>query len=211
MRTASSHPRNSLGWPWQTPKVFGFLCSLRGPLLAAYPLSLWKITNTHKVTVEPSQPPTEPIWSSLKRSNYHPLCAAISLFIWTNRITVGLRRIDCDGGWEAPERWVLRPGFAEPLCCVRRVVELLSWSEQLLYFSWTVERYTYNICTTVFPAIDRGIDKYMHHLWEYIHETVQKKKNKKCVSHSTAHSHPLCWKCLWLLSKWLLLINFASK
>lgn len=51
--------------------------SLRGPLLAAYPLSLWKITNAHKVTVEPSQPPTEPIWSSLKRSNYHPLCAAV--------------------------------------------------------------------------------------------------------------------------------------
>lgn len=112
-----------------SPRWLGFMWTHRGPLLAAHPLSLWKITNTHKVRMEPSQPPTEPIWSSLKHSNYLPprvptcVAAAFSLFIWTNRITVGLRWIDCDQGWEAPESSVTG-AFAEPLRCVKLMADL---------------------------------------------------------------------------------------
>lgn len=129
--------------------------SLRGPLLAAYPLSLWKITNAHKVTVEPSQPPTEPIWSSLKRSNYHPLCAAVwgcLLFHYLFE-QIGLRLVLVCGGLIVTRDERLQRarccgtgGFAEPLCCVKRTVDLLSWSLRLLHFSWTVERRRVDIC-----------------------------------------------------------------
>lgn len=60
----------------------------------------WKIPNTHKVTVEPSPPhpppPTHPL----------PPCgaAAISLFIWTNRLMDGLSRGTGRSGDSGPGR-----------------------------------------------------------------------------------------------------------
>lgn len=79
------------------PRRLGFMRTHSGPLLAAHPLSLWKITNTHKVKMEPSQPPTEPIWSSLKCSNYLP---PVCLRVWLQHFhylfeQIGLRLVCC--------------------------------------------------------------------------------------------------------------------
>lgn len=163
-----------------SPRWLGFMWTHRGPLLAAHPLSLWKITNTHKVRMEPSQPPTEPIWSSLKHSNYLP---PVCLRVWLQHFhylfeQIGLRLV-C-GGLIVTRDERLQRARSLGLLPSRSAVSS-SWPicrvgsrRPRLHSSRTAKHWCVDVCHLCSAALPQLIDGEMcrlvgeYHFWENI-------------------------------------------